>query len=95
MIFSISTNPDCTSVGFPTVRVIEQPRHGKIAIENGTGFSNFPQDNPRAECNKRRSDGVIVAYQPEDGYTGQDLVNFKVIFASGSLSKRHYTVDVR
>ena len=62
---------------------------------NGSGFTNFPQNNPRSECNKTRSDGVIVAYEPEDGYTGQDSVNLEVIFASGSLSKRHYAVDVR
>ena len=93
--FLYSINPDCTSVGFATVRVTEQPKHGKITVENGTGFTIFPQNNPRSECNKTRSDGVIVAYEPEDGYSGQDSINLEVIFASGSLSKRHYAVDVR
>jgi hypothetical protein len=93
--FLYSVNPDCTSLGFATVHVTEQPKHGKISVENGTGFTNFPQNNPRSDCNKTRSDGVIVAYEPEDGYTGQDSVNLEVIFASGSLSKRHYAVDVR
>ena len=93
--FLYSTNPDCTSVGFATVHVTEQPKHGKVTVVNGSGFTNFPQNNPRSACNTTRSDGVIVAYEPEDGYTGQDSVNLEVIFASGSLSKRHYAVDVR
>jgi hypothetical protein len=51
--FLYSINPDCTSIGFATVRIVEQPRHGRITVDNGTGFTNFPASNPRAECNKR------------------------------------------
>jgi hypothetical protein len=93
--FLYSINPDCTSIGFATVRIVEQPRHGRITVDNGTGFTNFPASNPRAECNKRRSDGVVVVYEPEPGYFGADSLDFDAIFASGSLSKRHYAIDVR
>jgi transglutaminase-like putative cysteine protease len=93
--FLYSINPDCTSIGFATVRVVEQPRHGRLTVDNGTGFTNFPASNPRAECNKRRSDGVVVVYEPEPGYFGADSLDFDAIFASGSLSKRHYAIDVR
>jgi transglutaminase-like putative cysteine protease len=93
--FLYSINPDCTSIGFATVRIVEQPRHGRITVDNGTGFTNFPASNPRAERNKRRSDGVVVVYEPEPGYFGADSLDFDAIFASGSLSKRHYAIDVR
>jgi Domain of Unknown Function with PDB structure (DUF3857)/Transglutaminase-like superfamily len=93
--FLYSINPDCTSMGYPAVRTVERPKHGTITIENSTGFSNFPADNLRAECNKRRSDGVAIIYKPEPGYTGPDSVDFDAIFASGTLSKRHYTIEVR
>jgi hypothetical protein len=53
------------------------PKHGKIAIENDTGFMNFREGNPRAECNKRRSDGVAVIYEPEPGYTGTDSISLE------------------
>ncbi len=75
--FLYSINPDCTSVGFATVRVIEQPKHGRITVENGTGFTNFPASNPRVECNKRRSDGVAIFYDPEPGYMGADFDQFR------------------
>lgn len=93
--FLYSVNPDCTSIGFTTVRVLEQPKHGKIEIENETGFTNFPARNPRAECNKRRSDGVAVIYEPEPGYTGTNSISLDAISPSGFLSKRHYAIDVR
>jgi len=95
LAFLYSINPDCTSIGFATVRVVEQPKHGKITIENGTGFTSFPTSNPRAECNKRRSDGVTVIYQPEPGYTGTDSLDFDAVLASGTVNRRHYTIDVR
>jgi hypothetical protein len=93
--FLYSINPDCTSIGFTTVRVLEQPKHGKIAIENDAGLTNFQASNPRAECNKRRSDGVAVIYEPEPGYTGTDSISLDAISPSGVLSKRHYAIDVR
>jgi hypothetical protein len=93
--FLYSINPDCTSIGFAAVRVVEQPRHGRITVDNGTGFTNFPASDLRTECNKRRSDGVVVVYEPEPGYFGGDSLDFDAIFPSGSLSKRHYAIDVR
>jgi hypothetical protein len=93
--FLASINPDCTSIGYATVRIGEQPKHGKITVENGTGFTNYPQNNSRSECNKKRSDGVLIDYEPDAGYRGQDSVNLEVIFASGNLSERHYAIDIR
>src|SRR5439155_19567710 len=70
--FLYALNPDCTSIGFATVRILEQPKHGRITVENGTGFANFLQNNLRYECNRRRSDGVILIYEPDSDFTGTD-----------------------
>ena len=93
--FLYALNPDCTSLGFATVRILDQPMHGKITYENGTGFTSFPQENLRYECNKRRSDGVILTYEPESGFAGTDSINIDVIFASGISRKRHYSIEVK
>ena len=87
--------PDCSSIGYAAVRIIEAPRHGKLAIEQGTGFSAFPQSNQRFECNKRRTDGVNLSYTPEAGYTGADSVLLDVIYPSGTYAKRHYAIEVK
>jgi hypothetical protein len=95
LAFFYDINPDCSSMGYTTVRVIEQPKHGRLTIQNGTGFTNFPESNVRFECNKRKSDGVIVSYEPAPGYVGSDSLNLDAIFPTGSMSSRRYTIDVR
>jgi len=82
-------------MGFANARIIEQPKHGRITAENGTGFTNFPQNNQRYECNKKRSDGVVVVYEPDSGFTGTDSVNIDAIFPTGTSSKRHYSIEVK
>ena len=93
--FLADINPDCTSVGYSTIYIVQQPQHGRILAENSTGFTNFVATNMRAECNKRRTDGVVVTYEPEPGYTGIDSASAEVVFPSGFLSKRHYMIEVK
>jgi hypothetical protein len=93
--FLYSVDPDCASKGFAAVRVVEAPKNGKLATEQGTGFPNFAKDNPRHECNIRKIDGVSVFYEPNSGFLGPDSIALDVIFPSGSLSKRRYSIDVK
>jgi hypothetical protein len=93
--FLYSLNPDCSSMGFTTVRILKQPQHGTIAVGNGTGFTNFPKDNQRYECNKLRSNGAVIAYDPESGYVGVDSISIEAIYASGSSQKRSYAIEVK
>jgi hypothetical protein len=95
LAFLFALNPDCSSLGYATVRIIEAPKHGKLAIEQGTGFSTFLESNQRFACNKRRTDGVNVSYTPEAGYVGTDSMLLDVINADGSYNKRHYAIEVK
>jgi hypothetical protein len=92
--FLYSINPDCSSVGVAGVRTIEEPKHGKLTIDKGSGFSNFPQDNPRQGCNRRRSEGMVMHYRPEAGYLGPDSLTVDVIYGDGASRKRHYAIAV-
>jgi hypothetical protein len=92
--FLYSINPDCSSDGVADVRTIEEPKHGRLTIGKGSGFTNFPQDNPRHECNRRRSEGMLVHYRPEEGYLGPDSVTIDIIYTNGNSSKRHYAIAV-
>lgn len=93
--FIYSINPDCSSAGLASVRAIEQPQNGKVTIENATGFSNFPPENQRYECNKRKSEGVAVIYRPNPGFAGTDSLTLDIIFSSGFESKRHFSLEVK
>jgi hypothetical protein len=92
--FLYSINPDCSPIGVAGVRSIEEPKHGKLTIGKGSGFSSFPQDNPRSACNRRRSDGMLMYYRPEPGYLGPDSVTVDVIYGDGASRKRHYAISV-
>jgi hypothetical protein len=93
--FLYSIYPDCSSTGQTTARILEQPRHGTLTIENGQGFTNFSKSNERYGCNSRQSDGMLVFYQPTSGYTGTDSITLSVIFPLGTPSTRHYSIEVR
>ena len=88
-------DPDCSSPELPSVRIIEHPANGRLSVERGTGFTAFPQNNPRFECNKRKSDGVSVVYQPAAQFTGRDTITVEIILPSGQSFKRRYVIDVK
>jgi hypothetical protein len=92
--FLYAINPDCSSIGIASVRTLEEPKHGKLTIGKGSGFSNFPQDNPRQACNRRRSEGMLMYYRPDPGYLGADSVTVDVVYNDGSSRKRHYAIAV-
>ncbi len=93
--FLYDINPDCSVIGVPTVRIVEQPKSGKVTVENGTGFPAFPASNSRSKCNQSRSDGAIISYVPDPGYTGADSITVDIIYPDGGAAKRRYAIEVK
>ena len=93
--FLVAIEPDCSSMGQTAVRVIEQPAHGTLTVEDGQGFTNFAKDNQRYECNTRRSDGTLVFYEPKPDYNGADSITLNVIYPGGFAQTRHYSIEVK
>ena len=95
LAFFNSTNPDCSSVGPPTIRIVRAPEHGRVTVVQTTGFPNFPSSNIRSECNRRRVRGATINYVSQRGFVGTDQVQVEIIFASGNLRQASYTINVR
>jgi hypothetical protein len=93
--FLSNVEPDCTSTPFANVRIVEEPKHGEATLKQDTGFTSFPKDNPRFECNQQRTDGTAVLYQGETGYTGKDAVTVEIVYADGRESSVRYAIDVK
>jgi hypothetical protein len=93
--FLVAIEPDCSSMGNTTVRVLEQPSHGTLTVENGQAFTNFAKDNQRYDCNTRRSDGTLVFYEPKPDYAGADSISLYVIYPGGLAQTRHYSIEVK
>ena len=87
--------PDCSTPELPVLRVVEQPRSGKLAVERGTGFTNFPQTNPRHECNRRKSEGITLVFEPNPHFVGRESITVEILYPSGSAVKRHYAIEVK
>jgi hypothetical protein len=92
--FIYDLSADCAPVAFPTITTTEAPKHGKLSIDRGTGFSNFAQSNSRFECNKKPTEGMKITYEPERGFLGDDSLMVEILYADKSMSKRRYAIKV-
>jgi hypothetical protein len=95
LAFFVSTNPDCSARGYPTISVTQQPQHGRVRVAHGSDFASFSAANPRSACNRRRLAGTGITYVSERGYTGFDTVGIEVIFPSGRHGRGFYNLNVR
>ena len=93
--FFASVNPDCSSPGLPTVRLIDGPQAGTITTDKGRDFMAFPRGNIRSACNKRRLVGLKMFYRAPKGFMGMDHVRILVISASGTGREASYAIQAR
>lgn len=93
--FFASINPDCTSSGIPTVRLIEGPFRGVITTDKGKDFLPFPRSNIRHRCNGRRVAGTKLFYRSAPGLVGTDHVRILILSGSGAGREASYTIQVR
>jgi hypothetical protein len=91
----IFANPDCSSLGPTTIRLIEQPANGRIEIRQGSDFPNFPTSNQRSACNSRRVVSTQVWYMPNASFSGTDTARVDVIGPTGFSSQKTYSISVR
>jgi Domain of Unknown Function with PDB structure (DUF3857)/Transglutaminase-like superfamily len=93
--FLYAIEPDCSSMGVTSVRILEPPQHGKLTVKNGQGFTSFAKENQRYGCNMQKSPGTFVYYEPAPGFAGKDSMTLDIIFPTGQSSKQRYAIDVR
>jgi len=90
-----SVNPDCTDAGRPTVRLTQNPEHGRLIISNASIFPFFREANPRSSCNRRRVPGVVVKYVSQRGYTGTDSAGLEIFSSRGTARTASFNIAVR
>lgn len=90
-----SINPDCTSAGIGTLRIIRQPEHGTAKVTRRDGYSTYPQGNPRSACNKTKHPGIYVDYTPVDDFIGNDLMIIEIITTDGVDVEEKIVITVK
>ena len=93
--FLASVNPDCSSIGMPTVRLLEGPDNGVVTTDKAKDFLPFPKTNIRSKCNGRRVTGLKLFYQSATEFFGVDRVRLLVISASGGEREATYVIQVK
>jgi hypothetical protein len=88
-------NGDCTSGGYPSVRVRYGPFHGRITDEPSSAYFNFPPNDIRGACNDGRIEGLAIYYESQPGFIGKDNATVEIIYPSGQLRTYDYQINVR
>ena len=86
---------DCTSLGYPTLKVAKAPQHGQVSVEQGTAVAEFGASDPRKACNGMSVPSTVVYYASEPGFTGADVAAFDRIGVAGAYGYHVYTINVR
>ena len=94
--FHNTVHADCTSAGYPTVRIVTPPANGRLVIEPVMDYPQFPATNQRYPCNLKSVPGTAVSYLSNPGYVGPDTATVEALFPSaGTLWQRQYNISVR
>ena len=90
-----SINPDCSTGGYPNVRLVTKPSNGELTVAKGEMFPSYPKGNARSACNSKKVPATMLEYQPKSGFTGTDSFAVQVIFPSGKEQKLKYNITVK
>jgi hypothetical protein len=90
-----ATASDCTSLGYPTLKVAKAPKHGQVSVEQGTALADFAKDDARNVCNGQSVPATVIYYTSEPGFIGADSVEFERIGVRGAYGYHIYTINVR
>jgi hypothetical protein len=69
----VNVNPDCTSGPLPTIRLVGEPKHGKVTVRKANvNATNFKQ------CLALQVPGYVALYRARPGFSGADLLILEV-----------------
>jgi hypothetical protein len=90
-----ATALDCTSLGYPTLKVAKAPKHGEVSVEQGTAVADFEKNDARNVCNGKSVPATVIYYTSEPGFIGTDSAEFERIGVRGAYGYHIYTINVR
>lgn len=74
-----SLNPDCSVRGNPSVRVLQEPKHGKLTIQREDVFPYWKD----GKCNSKKVAGNAQYYTSDQGFVGTDRALTRHSYANG------------
>jgi len=90
-----SLNPDCSSTGDASLRIVHPPEHGTAVISTEPFYPNYAKGNVRYACNTQKTPGNRAIYTASVGYVGRDHLVLEGSTGSGTVRRISVTIDVR
>jgi hypothetical protein len=85
----INIQPDCTSGALPTIRLVNPPVHGKVAIKKAkANATNYKQ------CLAVEVPAYVAIYRSAPDFTGTDSFTVEVKYQEGRTEIQNITVTV-
>jgi hypothetical protein len=89
-----AVNPDCSIVHYPDVSLLGLPRNGRVFLKRGDLYPSFAKENVRSVCNTTKVGGILVYYQSNDDFKGQDDFSLRVLSTNGDMKDYDFAVTV-
>lgn len=95
-IFVVYNNAnDCSTTGYPTMKVAKPPQHGQVSVEQGSAIAAYPKTDMRNICNGKTVPATVIYYTSEPGFVGTDSVAFDRIGTKGGYGYHEFSIMVR
>ncbi|HEX4766314.1 MAG TPA: hypothetical protein VH414_08545 [Lichenihabitans sp.] len=88
-------NPDCSTMGNLSFRVLTKPEHGEISFVPDDSFPNFKEANVRSRCNVGKVHGLSIYYKSNDQFVGEDKATVLYLYPDASADLMEYEIIVR
>ena len=87
-------NPDCSAADVIAAKVTKQGK-GQIEFEENLGYSSYPKNSQKYECNTHQTAGLSVFYTSPTGFKGTDSFEIELVGGHGQSRKASFRVRVK
>jgi len=85
----LNVQPDCTSGPLPTIRLLNPPEHGKVAVKKAKlNATNYKQ------CLALEVPGFVAFYRSAPDFVGNDVILLEVKYQGGRSELQKITVTI-
>jgi hypothetical protein len=84
-----NVQPDCTSGPLPTIRLLNEPEHGKIIVKRAKVSATNVKN-----CLSLTVPALVMFYQAAAHFQGSDFAVVQLLSADGKTQEQRYTIRV-
>ena len=91
---TFNLNPDCPAADVIVAKVTKEGK-GQVEFEENMGFSTYPKNSQKYECNIQQTAGLSIFYTSPTGFKGTDSFEIELVNGRGQSRKASFRVTVK